>query len=155
MAKRTATKPVAKDRPKKKSRASSKPYTYTEDLEVALLSMPEEFLREEMSFWSWPDAPEGDLWFEMSDTLEVLLKDVGLDARERKVLWPDAGPLDLDKSVRRINQQYPDFPEDKITEFLIFWMQALYVPRGCADSQMDELDTLTERWAADLEKAEK
>jgi hypothetical protein len=153
MAKRTATKPVAKDRPKKKSRPSSKPYT--EGLEVALLSMPEEFLREEMSFWSWPDTPEGDLWFEMSDTLEVLLKDVGLDARERKFLWPDAGPLDLDKSVRRINQQYPDFPEDKITEFLIFWMQALYVPQGRSDSQMDELEMLTERWAADLEKAEK
>jgi hypothetical protein len=150
MAKRTATKPVAKERPKKKSRACSKPYT--EDLEVALLPMPEEFLREEMSFWSWPNC---DLWFEMSDTLEVLLKNVGLDARERKFLWPDVGPLDLDKSVRRINQQHPNFPEDKITEFLIFWMQALYVPQGCSDSQMDELETLTERWAADLENAEK
>jgi hypothetical protein len=153
MAKRTATKPAAKSRPKKKSRAVGKPYT-EEGLEAVLLPTPEEFLHEEMSFWSWPDSPEGDLWFEMSDTLEVLLKDVALDARERKFLWPDAERLDLDKSVRRINQQYPDFPEDKITEFLIFWFQSLYVPEGYSASQMDELETLTERWAADLEKGE-
>ena len=106
-----------------------------------------------MAFWSWPDTPEGELWFEMSDTLEVLLKDVGLDATERKFVWPD-GPLDLDKSVRRINQRYPDFPEDKITEFLTFWIQELYEPEGYSDSQMDKLDRLTERWAADLEKGE-
>ena len=90
----------------------------------------------------------------MSDTLEVLLKDVGLDARERKFLWPDAGPLDLDKSVRRINQQYPNFPEQVIKEFLIDWFQELYVPEGYSESQMDELERLTERWAADLEKGE-
>ena len=152
MAKLTATKP-AKGRTQKSSSAVGKSYT-EEDLKAALLPIPEEFLREEMSFWSWPDSPEGDLWFEMSDTLEVLLKDVGLDVRERKLLWPDAGPIDLNKSIRRINQQYPDFPEDKITEFLIFWIEALYVPQGCSDRQMDELERLTERWVADLEKGE-
>jgi hypothetical protein len=87
--------------------------------EAALLRTPEEILREEIAFWSWPDSPEGELWFEMSDTLEVLLKDVGLDAKERKFLWPDAGRLDLDQSVRRISQQYQDFPKHKIKEFLI------------------------------------
>jgi hypothetical protein len=153
MAKRTAMKPAAKGRPKKASYAIGRLYT-EEDLEAALLQMPEEFLREEMAFWSWPDSPEGELWLEMSDTLEVLLKDVGLDARERKLLWPDAGPLDFDKSVRRIRQQHPDFPEDKIAEFLIFWIRSLYVPEGYSDSQMDELERLTERWAADLERGE-
>jgi hypothetical protein len=87
-----------------------------------------------------------------ADTLEVLLQDVGLDAKERKFLWPDTGPLVLNKSVRRINQQYLDFPEDKITEFLIFWIQALYEPEGYSDSQMDKLERFTDRWAADLEK---
>ena len=67
---------------------------------------------EEMS--EWVDSPEGQLWLDMSDTLEVPLKHVGLDVRQRKFLWPDAKRLDLDQSVRRINQQYPDFPEDKI-----------------------------------------
>src|SRR5215467_8106052 len=73
--------------------------------EATLLRIPEEILHEEIAFWSWPDSPEGELWFEMSDTLEVLLKGVGLDAKERKFLWPDAARLDFDQSVRRINQQ--------------------------------------------------
>jgi hypothetical protein len=29
-----------------------------EDLEAALLLIPDEFLREEMSFWSWGDSPK-------------------------------------------------------------------------------------------------
>ena len=88
----------------------------------------------------------------MSDTLEALLKDVGLDARERKFLWPDAGQLDLEQSVRRINQQYPGFPDDKIEEFLIYWIQELYLPEGYSESQMDELERLTEQWAKDHER---
>jgi hypothetical protein len=114
--------------------------------EAALLRIPEEILREEIAFWSWPDSPEGELWFEMSDTLEVLLKDVGLDAKERKFLWPD-GRLDLEQSVRRINQHYPDFPEQKIEEFLIHWIQALYVPEGYSESQMNKFERLTAQWA--------
>lgn len=162
MSRRTAAKPVAKGRPKKKTRkarskrdgwAISNPFTQ-EALEALLLPIPEEFIHEEIAFWSWSDTPEGELWCEMSDTLEVLLKDVGLDAKERKFVWPDAGRLDLDKSVRRIKQQYPQFPKDQITEFLVFWIQSLYVPEGCSDSQMDELERLTERWAADLGMAE-
>ena len=72
--------------------------------------------------------------------------------RQRKFLWPDAKRLDLDQSVRRINQQYPDFPKDKIEEFLIYWIQELYVPEGYSESQMDELERLTEQWAKDHER---
>jgi hypothetical protein len=143
MSKRTATKPAAKGRSKKKGYAIGKPCT-EEDLEAALLPIPNEFLGEEMSFWSWGDSAEGELWFDMSDTLEALLKDVSLDAGERKFLWPEAGRLDLDQSVRRINQLYRDFPEQTIKGFLIHWMQALYVPEGYSESQMNELERLTE-----------
>jgi hypothetical protein len=122
--------------------------------EATLLRIPEEILCEEIAFWSWPDTPEGGLWCEMNATLEVFLKDVGLDARKRKFLWPDGERLDLNKSVRRINQKYTQFPETNIIEFMTFWIQALYVPEGCSDSQMDELERLTERWVVDLEKAE-
>jgi hypothetical protein len=149
MSKRTATKPAAKARPKKSSHAVGKPHTQ-QRLEAELLSVPEDWIREEMAFWSWPDTPEGELWFEMSDALEGLLNDVALDARERKFLWPDASRLDLQQSARRINQQYPDFPEQTIKEFLIHWIQALYEPEGYSESQMDELDKLTARWAEDV-----
>ena len=153
MSKRTATKPAAKRR-RKRSHAVSNEWSTYEALDVAFLGIPEEFILEEMAIWSWSDTPHGDLWCDMSVTLEDVLKDVGLDAKERKFVWPDAGRLDLDKSVRRINQQYPEFPEDQITEFLVFWIRSLYVPEGCSDSQMEELERLTERWVADLGMAE-
>ena len=111
------------------------------------LWMPDETFGEEMS--EWFDSPEGELWMEMSNTLEVLLKDVGLDAGRRRFLWPDAKPLNLKQSARRIHQQYPNFPEDKIEEFLIYWIQELYVPEGYSESQMDELERLTQQWAED------
>ena len=82
------------------------------------------------------------------------MKDVGLDARQRKFLWPDASRLDLDQSARHINQQYPDFPEDKIKEFLVYWIQHGYEPEGYSESQMDELERLTEQWAEDLNPGE-
>jgi hypothetical protein len=78
----------------------------------------------------------------MSDTLEVLPKDVDLDARERKFLWPDSR-LELDQSVRRINQQYPDFPEQRSKKFLIHWIQALYVPEFYSESQMTKTESLS------------
>jgi hypothetical protein len=47
--------------------------------EAALLQIPEEILREEIAFWSWSDTPEGHQWIEISDKLDVLMKDVGID----------------------------------------------------------------------------
>jgi hypothetical protein len=46
-----------------------------------------EILREEIAFWSWPDTAEGQLWIEISDKLEDLMKDVGIDPEERKLIW--------------------------------------------------------------------
>jgi hypothetical protein len=54
--------------------------------EAALLQIPDEILREEIAFWSWPDTPEGQQWIEISDKLDVLLKDVGIDPEERKLI---------------------------------------------------------------------
>ena len=145
---------AAKGRPKKSyvRDVRGKPRK-EEDPEAMILWMPDETFCEEVS--EWVDSPEGQLWLDMSDTLEVPLKHVGLDVRQRKFLWPDAKRLDLDQSVRRvrrINQQYPDFPEDKIEEFLIYWIQELYVPEGYSESQMDELERLTEQRAKDHER---
>jgi hypothetical protein len=67
MSRRTAAKPVAKGRPKKKTRpaanarskrdgwAISNPFT-EEALEALLLPIPEEFIREEIAIWSWSDT---------------------------------------------------------------------------------------------------
>jgi hypothetical protein len=114
MSKRTATKPAAKRRRKTKSSApaASRPKKMSwnmEDMRDMAATAPwgDETFFDEMAEW-W-DSPDGSLWLDMLCELEeVALKDVGLDARQRKFLWPDASPLDLDQSARRINQQYPD-----------------------------------------------
>jgi hypothetical protein len=123
-----------------------------EDMEVTPPWCDETFFDEMAEWW---DSPEGSLWLDMlSELEEPVLKDVGLDAQQRKFLWPDAGPLDLDQSARRINQQYPDFPKDKIKEFLIYWIQHGYEPKGYSESQMDELERLTEQWAEEVNPGE-
>jgi hypothetical protein len=78
-----------------------------------------------------------------------VLKDVQIDAKQRQFIWPDADRLDLEQSVQRILQQYPDFLCDKIEEFLINWIDMGYAPENYSQSQLDELDRLTERWVAD------
>ena len=100
-------------------------------------------------FSDWMDSPDAELWTELSDALDDLLKDVRLDARQRQFIWPDAQRLDLEQSVQRIHKQYPDFPCDKIEEFLIDWIDMGYAPENYSQAQQDELDRLTERWVAD------
>lgn len=69
------------------------------------------------------DAPDHALWQEILRLLEDgPLKDVGIDARRRKILWPDAGPLDLEQSAKHIKLHYVDFPEETIRVFLTDWM---------------------------------
>jgi hypothetical protein len=66
-----------------------------EDLEDdGLVSKP--FI-EELS--DWMDSPEGELWTEICDTLEDLLKDVQPDAKQRLFIWPDSERLNLEQSV--------------------------------------------------------
>ncbi len=98
-------------------------------------------------FSDWMESPQ--LWTEICDRLDDLLKDVQLDAKQRQFIWPDADRLDLQQSVQRIHKQYPDFPCDKIEEFLIDWIDMGYAPENYSQAQQDELDRLTERWVAD------
>ena len=161
MPKRTTAMSAAKGRPKtKSSHASRKPRKKQElDLDYIeimpaphvqayfdelLASEDDELAQQRAAFNASP-------WLDMLCKLgDGLLMDVGLNARQRKFLWPMLGPLDLDQSVRHINQQYPDFPEESIKEFLIYWIQNDYQPKGYSDAQMDQLERLTARWANDV-----
>jgi hypothetical protein len=97
----------------------------------------------------WRDSPEGEQAIAVSDALWVLLEDVQLDAKQRKFIWPDAGRLDLEHSVQRIQKQYPDFPRERIEEFLINWIEGGYAPENYSQAQLDELDRLAGQWVAD------
>ena len=99
--------------------------------------------------FEWMDSPEGEKHLEIYDIISKLLEDVHLDARERKVIWPDAERLDIEQSVQRIQKRYRDFPRGEIEEFMIDWIDMGYEPENYSPAQFDELDRLTERWVAD------
>lgn len=102
----------------------------------------------------WMGSPEGQQCIAVRDVLWDLVEHVQLDAKQRKLIWPDAEPLDLEQSIQRIQQEYPDFPRSEIEEFLLNWIDMGYDPQNYSQAQLDELDTLTERWVADhLRKA--
>ena len=99
--------------------------------------------------FEWMDSPEGGQYMETSETLWTLMEGVQLDARQRKVIWPDAERLDLAQSIQRIMTLHPDFPREGIEEALINWIEMEYAPESYSQSQLDELDRLTERWITD------
>jgi hypothetical protein len=104
-------------------------------------------------FLEWMGSPEGQQCIEIHDDLWVLLEGVQLDAKQRRLIWPDAERLDLEQSIQRIQKLYPNFPRDEVEEFLLNWIDS-YDPENYSQTQLDELDSLTERWAADhLRKA--
>jgi hypothetical protein len=99
---------------------------------------------------AWRHSPEGEQFAGFSDALCDVMENVQLDARKRQFIWPDGERLDLDQSVARIHQHYPDFRRDWIEEYLIDWMEMDYAPEHYSTAQLDELDTLTARWTADI-----
>jgi len=79
------------------------------------------------------------------------MEEVGLDAKERKFVWPDAKRLTLEQSVRRILKQHPNFPQDRVEGFLISWIEN-YAPDDYTPEQLEELDRLSGLWVEELAK---
>ena len=94
----------------------------------------------------WRDSPEGKQAMEISDVLRLLLKDVQVDAKGRKFIWRYAEQLD---PVQRIQKQYPNFPSDRIEDYLLYWIETGYAPENYSRAQLDELDRLAAQWVAD------
>lgn len=94
---------------------------------------------------------EGQISIEVSDTLWEIMEDVGLDARRRKIIWPDDQHLTIDQSVRRIQKDHPHFACERIGEFLISWIEQ-NAPEDYTEEQLEELDRLTEPWVDQYEE---
>ena len=48
-------------------------------------------------FFEWMDSPEGERATEVLDTLLDLMADVHVDPKQRRLVWPDAGQLTLQR----------------------------------------------------------
>jgi len=102
-------------------------------------------------FLDWMGSPEGQSSIEVSTTLWELMENVQLDARGRKIVWPDAERLSIDESVERIHKVYPHFARERIASFLTSWIEQ-YAPENYSVEQLEELDRLTEPWLDQYER---
>ena len=60
--------------------------------------------------FEWMDSPEGQKSIEVRDVLWNLLEHAQLDAKQRKLIWPDAERLDLEQSIQRVQKTVPGLP---------------------------------------------
>ncbi len=97
----------------------------------------------------WMDSPDGELTIEVIDTLAPLLEAMEVDAKARKLIWPDGTRLTIDEAVQRIQSEHPQFPIEQIEDRLISWLEMGYAPEHYSQQQLDELDHLTEQWIED------
>ena len=100
-------------------------------------------------FVDWMGCDEGQLSIDASDVVWRLLEDADVDAKNRKIMWPDKKGLSIAESVKRIYADYPDFALDLIEVHLIGWLEMGFAPPSYSQDQLDELDQLTEKWVED------
>jgi len=79
--------------------------------------------------------------FEVLDALEG----ASVEARERRIVWPDGARLSIEETVHRIHAASGE-PVDLIQSHVVGWLEMMYVPEGLDEQQMDEFERLIEGW---------
>jgi hypothetical protein len=94
----------------------------------------------------WTDSPEDELSDKAMDTVWTVLEKASINARKRKIIWPDGQKLSINLSVKRIHADHQDFPIELIETQLIAWIAQVMVSPYHSEQQLDELNRLTEKW---------
>ena len=97
-------------------------------------------------FFSAMESPDDALFDIVTHTVWTILDKADVDAKKRKIVWPDGQRLSIPESVERIHADYPDVPIALIDTHLTAWLEMGFVPPNCSQQQLDELDQLTEKW---------
>ena len=97
------------------------------------------------------DAPEGQQSIEALDLVFAALGHAGVDARQRKIVWPDGKRLSIEQSAERIHASHPGVACDLIETHVVGWLESC-APESCSERQLDELDRLIEPWLDDYER---
>ncbi len=100
-------------------------------------------------FSDWMDSSEGQLSREVSETVWDLLDTVGVDARNREIIWHDGTALDIAGCVQRIHVTFPDLPLQLIETHVLSWLECGFVPQGYSQERLEQMDGLIERWLKD------
>ena len=88
----------------------------------------------------WMGSPDGQTTIESIDIIGPMLEKTDVDAKKRKIIWPDGQWLSILESVQRIHSAHPEFTPDLIDERVIGWLEGGFVPSTYSEAQLDELD---------------
>jgi len=94
----------------------------------------------------WLDSPESELADEARELVWPLLDAAQIDAKSGTITWPEAKPLDIQQSVRRIHEAHSHLTEALIEDKVIGWLEMEYAPVGYSSEQMEELERRIDRW---------
>ena len=97
-------------------------------------------------FWTISESEQ--LLFDVLDALEK----ASVDARERRILWPDGVRLSIEDTAHRIHAEL-DAPLDAVQFHVVSWLEITYEPEGLDDDQMEEFERLIEQWTTPYENA--
>lgn len=81
--------------------------------------------------------------FEVLDAIE----EASVEARERRIVWPDGARLSIEDTVHRIHAE-SGAPIDLIQSHVVGWLEMMYEPNGLNEQQMEEFERLIEEWVA-------
>ena len=94
----------------------------------------------------WSDISEDPQSEQVMETVSTMLDNATLNARKRKIVWPDGQKLSINLSVKRIHDQHPAFPLDLIETTVINWILQVIPSENYSEHQLDQLNRLTEKW---------
>jgi len=78
------------------------------------------------------------------DVLDAL-KQASVDARERRIVWPDGTWLSIEDTARKIHSESGS-PLDMVLSHVVGWLELVYEPADLDEGQMEHFERLIELW---------
>jgi hypothetical protein len=108
-------------------------------------------------FREWLSSEEEQQILKASDALWGLMEDVGVDPRQRRLVFPDGRLLTFGESVSHIHAQRPEVGTEDIADFLLDWMEdcvGIDDPESVdpGAEQRFELHELVSEWVSEIER---
>ena len=86
------------------------------------------------------------------DVLDAL-KRASVDARERRIVWPDGSRLSIEDTARKIRSE-SGAPLDMVQSHVVGWLEMSYEPEGLDEDQMEEFEREIELWITPYDDAD-
>jgi len=85
------------------------------------------------------------------DVLDALAQ-ASVDARDRRIVWPDGTRLSIEDTARRIHSQ-SGAPLEMVQSHVVGWLEMTYEPADLDEEQMEEFERLIELWITPYDDA--